>query len=167
MMEALYEFIEQVKGRPYKKNPFQLFKALAKSNAHDHQGSIFCSQLVAAAYQVPFRFSSCFVLLSLFVLFRSFSVLADGEAAGGVRADDGSAVDGRAGQQLPAGGPGVAEAAQGLAGRPHGRPPTPKAQAAQKATSLTRRRTSIKHCFSIEKETRSQAGAVMKWSGQS
>lgn len=52
MMEALYEFIEQVKGRPYKKNPFQLIKALAKFNAHDNQGSIFCSQLVAAAYQM-------------------------------------------------------------------------------------------------------------------
>jgi hypothetical protein len=67
-MEALYEFIEQVKGRPYKKNPFQLIKALAKFNAHDNQGSIFCSQLVAAAYQVPFRFSSFFFFRSSFFL---------------------------------------------------------------------------------------------------
>lgn len=53
MMEALYQFIEMVKGRPYKKNPVELLKALAKVNATDNLGSLFCSQLVAAAYQVP------------------------------------------------------------------------------------------------------------------
>lgn len=52
MMEALHQFIEMVKGRPYKKNPVELIKALAKVNATDNLGSIFCSQLVAAAYQV-------------------------------------------------------------------------------------------------------------------
>lgn len=51
-MEALYNFIETVKGRPYKKNPFELIKALTKANATEKLSSIFCSQLVAAAYQV-------------------------------------------------------------------------------------------------------------------
>ncbi len=52
MMEALYTFIEQVKGRPYKRNPLELLRALrAAGNSTDNMGSVSCSQLVVAAYQ--------------------------------------------------------------------------------------------------------------------
>lgn len=51
MKNALATFIEEVKGRPYKMNILELWRALRTSNSRDNLNTIFCSQLVAAAYQ--------------------------------------------------------------------------------------------------------------------
>ncbi len=51
MKEALHDFVDEVHGRPYKLNPLELWRALRTSNDRDNISSIFCSQLVAAAFQ--------------------------------------------------------------------------------------------------------------------
>ena len=51
MHEALYDFIESVRGRPYEKNFMNLFKAVThgpdRSSTEDLT-SVFCSELVSA-----------------------------------------------------------------------------------------------------------------------
>eukprot|EP01102_Stenamoeba_stenopodia_P014628 TRINITY_DN4881_c0_g4_i2.p1 TRINITY_DN4881_c0_g4~~TRINITY_DN4881_c0_g4_i2.p1 ORF type:complete len:684 (-),score=178.69 TRINITY_DN4881_c0_g4_i2:120-2171(-) len=59
MLKALLDFIYEVKGRPYEKNLLELFKAVyttpvdsgSTSKGPDDLSSLFCSELVAAAYQ--------------------------------------------------------------------------------------------------------------------
>lgn len=50
-MEKLYEFVEEVSGRPYKQDWIQLVRASYNANEEDDLSSMFCSQLIAAAYQ--------------------------------------------------------------------------------------------------------------------
>ena len=52
MLKALEDFVEEVAGRPYKTNVMEIGRALlGGSNTQDNLENIFCSQLVAAAYQ--------------------------------------------------------------------------------------------------------------------
>ena len=50
-MDKLYEFVDEVIGRPYKQDWIQLVRASYNANEEDDLSSLFCSQLVAAAYQ--------------------------------------------------------------------------------------------------------------------
>ena len=50
-MENLYEFVDEVIGRPYKQDWIQLVRASYNANEEDDLSSLFCSQLIAAAYQ--------------------------------------------------------------------------------------------------------------------
>ena len=50
----LIEFKNELSGRPYERNKLQLMKAsngLALKNKHEDLSSLFCSELVAEAYQ--------------------------------------------------------------------------------------------------------------------
>jgi hypothetical protein len=51
MLEALAEFVAEVRGRPYKQDYMQLVRAAYGNNKKDDTSSFFCSQLIAAAYQ--------------------------------------------------------------------------------------------------------------------
>ena len=55
MLRNLHEFVEQMRGRPFKKDFSEIIGALMKkdkSNKGDSDlSSVFCSELVAAAYQ--------------------------------------------------------------------------------------------------------------------
>eukprot|EP01090_Pellita_catalonica_P013749 TRINITY_DN3333_c0_g1_i3.p1 TRINITY_DN3333_c0_g1~~TRINITY_DN3333_c0_g1_i3.p1 ORF type:complete len:779 (-),score=169.29 TRINITY_DN3333_c0_g1_i3:15-2351(-) len=51
MISKLVDFVTEVEGRAYKKNPLELTKLLFSGNSKDNQKDLFCSQLVAAAYQ--------------------------------------------------------------------------------------------------------------------
>jgi len=50
-MEGLFDFVDEVVGRPYKQDWIQLVRAAYNANESDDLSSIFCSQLIAAAYQ--------------------------------------------------------------------------------------------------------------------
>lgn len=50
-MEDLYQFVDEVIGRPYKQDWIQLVRASYNANEEDDLSSLFCSQLIAAAYQ--------------------------------------------------------------------------------------------------------------------
>mmetsp|Transcript_26466 Transcript_26466/g.41200 ORF Transcript_26466/g.41200 Transcript_26466/m.41200 type:complete len:354 (-) Transcript_26466:61-1122(-) len=51
MIDSLSQFMEETRGRPYKTDYFQLFRSLFQSNEEDDTTSLFCSQLIVAAYQ--------------------------------------------------------------------------------------------------------------------
>ncbi|KAL6080149.1 Ribosome biogenesis protein BOP1 [Balamuthia mandrillaris] len=52
MLEVMYDFVEEVVGKPYNSNFVQLVKAKFGGNSNDADVSkFFCSQLVAACYQ--------------------------------------------------------------------------------------------------------------------
>lgn len=51
MMTALSAFVKEVNGRPYKTSPLQLVRAWAQANETEDMSSLFCSQLIAAAYR--------------------------------------------------------------------------------------------------------------------
>jgi len=51
MKKSLKKFIKEVDGRPYKQNWMDLVRAWQGSNTAEDLSSIFCSELVAAAYQ--------------------------------------------------------------------------------------------------------------------
>eukprot|EP00008_Paramoeba_atlantica_P010375 CAMPEP_0201498448 /NCGR_PEP_ID=MMETSP0151_2-20130828/71151_1 /ASSEMBLY_ACC=CAM_ASM_000257 /TAXON_ID=200890 /ORGANISM="Paramoeba atlantica, Strain 621/1 / CCAP 1560/9" /LENGTH=179 /DNA_ID=CAMNT_0047890015 /DNA_START=25 /DNA_END=560 /DNA_ORIENTATION=+ len=47
----LDKFVSEVRGRPYKQDYWQLVRAVHQANEQDDLSSLFCSQLIAAAYQ--------------------------------------------------------------------------------------------------------------------
>eukprot|EP00008_Paramoeba_atlantica_P010910 CAMPEP_0201484758 /NCGR_PEP_ID=MMETSP0151_2-20130828/8907_1 /ASSEMBLY_ACC=CAM_ASM_000257 /TAXON_ID=200890 /ORGANISM="Paramoeba atlantica, Strain 621/1 / CCAP 1560/9" /LENGTH=244 /DNA_ID=CAMNT_0047868565 /DNA_START=450 /DNA_END=1184 /DNA_ORIENTATION=- len=51
MLEALYTFAEEARGKPYKRDYMQIVRSLFRTNQVDDKSSFFCSQLIAAAYQ--------------------------------------------------------------------------------------------------------------------
>ena len=51
MMAALSAFVKEVNGRPYKTSPLQLVRAWAQTTETEDMSSLFCSQLIAAAYR--------------------------------------------------------------------------------------------------------------------
>jgi PH domain/C2 domain/PX domain/Permuted papain-like amidase enzyme, YaeF/YiiX, C92 family len=51
MLASLQAFIGDMRGRPYKTDYWQILRAASASNKSDDLSSMFCSQLVAAAYQ--------------------------------------------------------------------------------------------------------------------
>jgi hypothetical protein len=51
MKKALSDFIEEVDGRPYKQNWMDLMKAWKGTHTSEDLSSIFCSELMAAAYK--------------------------------------------------------------------------------------------------------------------
>lgn len=48
---TLFDFVDEVNGRPYKNDWIQLVRAAYNANEEDDLTSLFCSQLIAAAYQ--------------------------------------------------------------------------------------------------------------------
>jgi len=50
-LEKLHSFVDEVTGRPYKQDWIQLVRAAYNANESDDLSSLFCSQLIAAAYQ--------------------------------------------------------------------------------------------------------------------
>ena len=50
-MEKLYQFVEETTGRSYKQDWIQLVRAAYNANEEEDLSSLFCSQLIAAAYQ--------------------------------------------------------------------------------------------------------------------
>ena len=50
MMKGLHDFVDEVKGRPYKQDYWQLVRSVYGANQQDDLSSLFCSQLIAAAY---------------------------------------------------------------------------------------------------------------------
>lgn len=51
ILDELMEFVREVNGRPYNFNPLDMGKALIAGNSKEKLSNIFCSQLVALAYQ--------------------------------------------------------------------------------------------------------------------
>eukprot|EP01103_Thecamoeba_quadrilineata_P019121 TRINITY_DN7614_c0_g1_i1.p1 TRINITY_DN7614_c0_g1~~TRINITY_DN7614_c0_g1_i1.p1 ORF type:complete len:510 (+),score=63.96 TRINITY_DN7614_c0_g1_i1:40-1569(+) len=51
MQQKLWEFVAQVRGRPFKQDLLQMVKAAEGIRNKEDLSSLFCSQLVAAAYQ--------------------------------------------------------------------------------------------------------------------
>jgi len=51
MLQALKTFVKEVLGRPYKQRFVDLVKALNSANVAEDLSSLFCSELVAAAYK--------------------------------------------------------------------------------------------------------------------
>ena len=49
--KQLFDFVDEVIGRPYKQDWIQLIRATYNANEEDDLSSLFCSQLIAAAYQ--------------------------------------------------------------------------------------------------------------------
>jgi len=49
--ETLYDFVDEVIGRPYKHDWIQIVRSAYNANEEDDLSSLFCSQLIAAAYQ--------------------------------------------------------------------------------------------------------------------
>jgi len=51
MMDNDLTKVGQVRGRPYKQDYWQLLRSVYQANEQDDLSSLFCSQLIAAAYQ--------------------------------------------------------------------------------------------------------------------
>jgi len=51
MKQALSDFIKEVDGRPYKQSWMDLVRAWQGSHTNEDLSSIFCSELIAAAYK--------------------------------------------------------------------------------------------------------------------
>lgn len=51
MHDAIWEYVDEVKGRPFKQDLMEMVNAAQKRHNEEDQSSLFCSQLVAAAYQ--------------------------------------------------------------------------------------------------------------------
>jgi len=54
MSEKLHEFVEEMQGRPYERSLLQMIRAanIFGSNEEEDLSSVFCSELVAAAYKI-------------------------------------------------------------------------------------------------------------------